>query len=150
MNVAPCDDHSLRRALKADVLKSDLSMQELQRILTTAYERHPRWTVHLDKIVSKAHFLRYAARYVRRPSIAQWRLLRVTDREVEFVAKDRGGLSRRVVSFRNLHACWQRTCQTVTDMRFAILGFWHLVQKGKPTLLCSCCWEKRGFPARND
>jgi Putative transposase len=78
----------LQGALKAYVLKSDLSIQELQRILTTAYERHPRWIVHLDKIVSKSHFLRYAARYVRRPRIAQWRLLKVTDREVEFVAKD--------------------------------------------------------------
>jgi hypothetical protein len=72
----------LRLALKADVLKSDLSMQDLQRILTTAYERHPRWIVHLDKIVSKSHFSRYAARYVRRPPIAKWRLRKVTDREV--------------------------------------------------------------------
>jgi hypothetical protein len=78
----------LQGALKAYILKSDLSIQELQRILTTAYERHPRWIVHLDKIVSKSHFLRYAARYVRRPPIAKWRLLKVTDREVEFVAKD--------------------------------------------------------------
>jgi hypothetical protein len=33
-------------------------------------------------------FVRYAARYVRRPPIASWRLLKVTNREVEFVAKD--------------------------------------------------------------
>jgi hypothetical protein len=78
----------LRRALKAKVLRSDLSMQELKRILTTAYERHPRWIIFIQKIVSKSHFLRYAARYVRRPPIAGWRLLKVTDREVEFVAKD--------------------------------------------------------------
>jgi Putative transposase/Transposase zinc-binding domain len=78
----------LRRAIKAHVLKSDRDVRELQRMLTTAYERHPRWIVHLDKIVSKSHFLRYAARYVRRPPIAQWRLLQVTDREVDFVAKD--------------------------------------------------------------
>ena len=32
--------------------------------------------------------MRYAARYVRRPPIASWRLLGITDREVEFVAKD--------------------------------------------------------------
>jgi putative transposase/transposase-like zinc-binding protein len=78
----------LRAALKAHVLKSDLDTHELQIILTTAYERHPGWIIYIDKIVSKSHFLRYAARYVRRPPIASWRLLKVTNREVEFVAKD--------------------------------------------------------------
>jgi hypothetical protein len=78
----------LRAALKADVLNSDLNKHDLQIILTTAYERHPRWIIYIANIVSKSHFLRYAARYVRRPPIASWRLLKVTNREVEFVAKD--------------------------------------------------------------
>jgi hypothetical protein len=80
----------LRSALGAGVLRSDLSTQALQRLLSTAYqnERHPRWIIFLHKVASKSHFLRYAARYVRRPPIASWRLLKVTDREVVFVAKD--------------------------------------------------------------
>lgn len=78
----------LRAALKADVLDSDLNRHDLQMLLTTAYERHPTWIIYVDKIVSKSHFLRYAARYVRRPPIASWRLLKVTNQEVEFVAKD--------------------------------------------------------------
>jgi hypothetical protein len=80
----------LRNALKAGVLKSDKSTEELRRLLSIAYthERHPRWIVFLDEIVSKAHFLKYATRYVRRPPIASWRLLKVTDQEVEFLAKD--------------------------------------------------------------
>ena len=78
----------LRGALKARVLSSDLNGQDVQSILTTAYERHPRWIIFLDGITSKSHFLRYAARYVRRPPIASWRLLRITNQEVEFVAKD--------------------------------------------------------------
>ena len=78
----------LRAALKADVLNSDLSRHDLQIVLRTAYEQHPTWIIYIDKIVSKSHFLRYAARYVRRPPIASWRLLKVTNREVEFVAKD--------------------------------------------------------------
>jgi hypothetical protein len=41
-----------------------------------------------DNITSKAHFLGYAARYVRRPPIATWRILKVTVGQVEFVAKD--------------------------------------------------------------
>src|SRR4051812_20187736 len=59
-------------------------------LLSGAYEsdRHRRWIIFVDGIVSKSHFLRYAARYVRRPPIASWRLLKVTNREVEFVAKD--------------------------------------------------------------
>jgi hypothetical protein len=78
----------LRAALKYQVLKSDLGIQENEKILTTAYELHPRWIIFVDKIASKSHFLRYSARYIRRPPIASWRLLEVTDREVEFVAKD--------------------------------------------------------------
>jgi hypothetical protein len=78
----------LRAALKAHILKSDLDTHEIQVILTRAYERHPRWIIFIDKLASKSHFLRYAARYVRRPPLASWRLLKVTSREVEFVAKD--------------------------------------------------------------
>jgi hypothetical protein len=73
----------LRAALKADVLNSDLNKPDLQTILTTAYERHPRWIIHIANIVSKSHFLRYAARYVRRPPIASWRLLKVTNRKID-------------------------------------------------------------------
>jgi len=80
----------LRLALKVGVLQSDLNIKDLLTLLSAAYknERHPRWIIFLDRIVSKAHFLRYAARYVRRPPIATWRLLKVTNKEVEFVAKD--------------------------------------------------------------
>ena len=79
-----------RRALKAGVLKSALSMEGIRRLLSTAYssERHPRWGILWDDIVSKAHFLRYAARYVCRPPIAMWRVLEVIDGMVQFVAKD--------------------------------------------------------------
>jgi Putative transposase/Transposase zinc-binding domain len=78
----------LRGALKAQVLKSHLAVPDLKRILTIAYELHPKWIIFIDKIASKSHFLLYAARYVRRPPLASWRLLEVTDREVLFVAKD--------------------------------------------------------------
>lgn len=80
----------LRRALKAGVLRSPLSMHGTQRLLSTAYcsEKHPRWVVLWDNIVSKSHFIGYAARYVRRPPIARWRILKVVDGRVQFVAKD--------------------------------------------------------------
>jgi hypothetical protein len=78
----------LRNALKAKVLKWPRDAKELRGFLTLAYDGHPRWIIFLDRIVSKSHFLRYAARYVRRPPIAKWRLLKVTDGEVVFIAKD--------------------------------------------------------------
>jgi Putative transposase len=72
----------------------------LRRVLSIAYEhkRHPQWIIFLAEIVSKSHFLKYAARYVRRPPIASRRLLKVTDEEVEFVAKHTKG--KRLVPTR--------------------------------------------------
>jgi Putative transposase/Transposase zinc-binding domain len=80
----------LRLAFSTHVINSDLSIQEFRHLLSEAYqnERHPEWIVFLDRIVSKAHFLRYAARYIRRPPIATWRLLKITKSDMEFVAKD--------------------------------------------------------------
>jgi hypothetical protein len=67
-----------------------MGLQDLHRLISTAYssEKHPRWIIFIEKIVSKAHFLGYAARYVRRPPIAKWRIIKVADGQVEFVAKD--------------------------------------------------------------
>jgi hypothetical protein len=78
----------LRSALKAQVLKSHLPATKLNGIVTTAYERYPKWVIFIDEIAAKSHFLRYAARYIRRPPLASWRLLKVTAREVVFVAKE--------------------------------------------------------------
>jgi Putative transposase len=82
-------DH-LRNALKAKVLKSDLSTSHVQRLLATAFysKKHPRWIISISEIESKSHFLRYAARYVRRPPIAMWRLRNVSRGGVTFMAKD--------------------------------------------------------------
>jgi len=38
--------------------------------------------------MSKAQFVRYAGRYIRRPPIAEYRLERISDLEVEYLAKD--------------------------------------------------------------
>ena len=76
----------LRQALKANAIKSD--RKDLDEVLTAEYER-PRWIIHIHDSMPRKHFLRYAARYARRPPIAQRRLLRVSDREVEFCTKDK-------------------------------------------------------------
>ena len=80
----------LRLALAAGVLNSNVNVRDLQDLLSDAYENKTRdyWIIHVDRIVSKTHFLKYAARYVRRPPIAKWRILKVAAGEVEYVAKD--------------------------------------------------------------
>ena len=77
----------LRATLEAKVLTSDLSPQKLRTRLKEQYERW--WSIDIDHFASKAHFLRYAGRYVRRPPIAQYRFVKVTDREVRFWTKDK-------------------------------------------------------------
>jgi hypothetical protein len=76
----------LRAALKKGLLVSEASTEELRVVLKTQYERW--WNVYVDHVRSKWHFLRYVARYVRRPPIAQHRFVKITDREVEFLTKD--------------------------------------------------------------
>ncbi|PYX63387.1 MAG: hypothetical protein DMG74_17200 [Acidobacteria bacterium] len=78
----------LRQALKTHVLKSNGNDKDLKRLVKSEYER-PRWIIYLQQAMSKTHFLQYAARYARRPAIAQSRLLGVTDGEVEFWTKDK-------------------------------------------------------------
>ena len=83
----------LREALLAKALTSNLSNVELRTVLRTQYERW--WSIDIDHFASKEHFLRYAGRYVRRPPIAQYRFVKITDREVRFWTKDKI-LKRRV------------------------------------------------------
>jgi hypothetical protein len=77
----------LRAALEAKVLTSDLGTRKLRASLKKQYERW--WSIDIDHFTSKEHFLRYAGRYVRRPPIAQYRFIRITDREVRFWTKDK-------------------------------------------------------------
>ena len=76
----------LAEALKGQVLKSDLSADELGTIFETQYKRG--WHINISRRMSKSHFLRYVGRYIRRPPVARHRLERVTDLEVEYWAKD--------------------------------------------------------------
>jgi hypothetical protein len=46
------------------------------------------WNIHIKRFSSKWHFLRYAARYLRRPPIAEDRIISVTDQHVEYWAHD--------------------------------------------------------------
>jgi hypothetical protein len=76
----------LRSALEAGVLTSHRTTSALKVVLTTQYERW--WNIDIGRFVSKAHFLRYAGRYVRHPPIAQHRFVEINDQEVQFRTKD--------------------------------------------------------------
>jgi hypothetical protein len=54
------------------------------------------WSVKLQSLGSKEHFLRYAGRYARRPPIAQRRIIGISKKEIKFWAKDRR-LRRQVI-----------------------------------------------------
>jgi hypothetical protein len=76
----------LLEALAASVLESELSPEDLEAVLKAQGRRW--WNIRVQSSQTKEHFLRYACRYVRHPPIAQRRLTKVTDREVEFWKKD--------------------------------------------------------------
>ena len=87
----------LREAVLAKALTSNLSNAQLGTVLRTQYERW--WSIDVDHFASKEHFLRYAGRYVRRPPIAQYRFVKITDREVRFWTKDKIQKRRVNISF---------------------------------------------------
>jgi Putative transposase/Transposase zinc-binding domain len=109
----------LRLARRARVLKSMLSDGEFNVLVSRAYRSQDRdyWIIHIDRLVSKAHFLKYIARYVRRPPIAKRRILKVDEGKVEFLAKD---TKRRV-----------ETPVTCTVTEFIRLLAAHVPDKGR-------------------
>jgi hypothetical protein len=76
----------LAEALKRQVITSEFSVEELKVLFEEQYQRG--WHIDIGRRMSKAHFLRYVGRYIRRPPVAQHRLTRVDDHEVEYLAKD--------------------------------------------------------------
>ncbi|HEY2234424.1 MAG TPA: transposase [Candidatus Angelobacter sp.] len=59
-------------------------------VLNATFEQQGkrRWNIHIRRFSSKAHFLRYAGRYLRRPPIAEHRIISITEHEVEYWAND--------------------------------------------------------------
>jgi hypothetical protein len=120
----------LREALKTHVLKSDRDGKDLSRILKSEYER-PRWIIYIRESMSKRHFLQYAARYARRPPIAQSRLLSVTDRKVEFCTKDKRQ-RQRVTTQRSLQDFVAALAEHIPDRyRHAIRYFGLLAPRAR-------------------
>jgi hypothetical protein len=77
----------LRGALQAGQLKSEMARDEVERLL--CQEERRDWHLHVQAFDGKEHFLRYAGRYLRRPPIAQRRILSIADGFVKFWYKDK-------------------------------------------------------------
>jgi hypothetical protein len=77
----------LRTALHAGQLRTNIAPKEMGALLTKQEARW--WSIKIQSFNSKEHFLRYAGRYVRRPPIAQRRIIAIEERTVTFWAKDK-------------------------------------------------------------
>jgi hypothetical protein len=76
----------LAEALKKKVLKPALFGKDLMNTFEIEHKRE--WHVFITREMSKAHFLQYAGRYIRRPPVARHRLKIFRDATVEYLAKD--------------------------------------------------------------
>ncbi|MGA8764904.1 MAG: transposase [Candidatus Sulfotelmatobacter sp.] len=120
----------LCEALKMQVLQSERDHKDLMRVFQDEYKR-PRWIIYLRASMSKKHFLQYAARYARRPPIAQSRLLQVTDGKVEFWTKDKKQ-QRTVTTWHSLQDFVVLLAEHILDRyRHAIRYFGLLAPRAK-------------------
>jgi hypothetical protein len=76
----------LSEAQTRNALRSSSSSEELLTMFAAQYERP--WNIFITHRGTKAYRLKHDGRYIRRPPIAQQRLTRVSNHEVEYLAKD--------------------------------------------------------------
>jgi hypothetical protein len=77
----------LRAALRAGQLRTIMTVDQMEEMFIQQEERW--WSIKIQRLNSKEHFLRYAGRYVRRPPIAQRRISHVGKRTITFWAKNK-------------------------------------------------------------
>lgn len=85
----------LRAALESGSLDSGLDDAEVERLLQREEVRN--WRVHVQAFEGKEHFLRYAGRYVRRPPIAERRIVAISNGFVRFWYKNKVRRQRETV-----------------------------------------------------
>jgi Putative transposase/Transposase zinc-binding domain len=77
----------LWKANRDGLLRRSSLPEEFNEVIHEEVQRD-YWHIHLTPKMSKKHFLGYAGRYIRRLPIAQNRILKVTEDEVIYLAKD--------------------------------------------------------------
>jgi Putative transposase/Transposase zinc-binding domain len=73
-------------AIQAKILKSERSVDQLALVLDTEGKRD--WNIFVSQRVRKKSVVDHIGRYIRKPPIAQYRLTRLNDKEVQYFAKD--------------------------------------------------------------
>ncbi len=77
----------LRDALETGQLELEGTRHEIEGLLNSEEARE--WIAHVRSFKGKEHFLQYCGRYVRRPPIAQWRIIAIENGLVKFWHKDK-------------------------------------------------------------
>lgn len=102
----------LRTAYNQGLVCTHLERGAFQQLL---YEQCKRWWhVYCGEMRSKGQVLRYAGRYVRRPPIAEHRILQAGPQEVEFLTKDLKSRQTLVTSY-TVAEFVDRLCHQVPD-----------------------------------
>jgi len=139
----------LRLALEAGILKSDLKSWELLELLADKYE--VGWHVDMQERISKRHFLGYAARYIRRPPIAQHRFQEIRP-VVKFWTKDTA--TKETVLDELPKEQFSRflriTYRISTCIPSATTACWHRALAAALLRSCLSCWAKNGAHAHAD
>jgi len=102
----------LRAALRAGQLQTELTADQMGDLLTHLEVRW--WSINIQSFEDKGHFLQYACRYVRRPPIAQRRIISIAQRTVRFWYKDKR-LRRRVYMQCSLEDFIDRWAQHIPE-----------------------------------
>jgi len=107
----------------------------MRTLFTTQYERW--WNVDVQLCASKEHFLRYAGRYVRRPPLAQYRILTSTEPEISFRTNDHR-LKREVITRYTAQEFIERLADHVPDhYQHAVRHFGLLSPRAKSHTFCA-------------
>jgi hypothetical protein len=98
----------LRASLRTGKLPTELPTEQVDATLIQQENRW--WSVKLQSLGSKEHFLRYAGRYARRPPISQRRITGISKQEITFWANDRRLRRRAIVRLtpKEFLAAWMQ------------------------------------------
>jgi Putative transposase/Transposase zinc-binding domain len=141
----------LRLALRTGLIKSSRRSDRTALILDQQYKRE--WVVYISHIHSKAHFLRYSGRYIRRPPLAQYRIVDVNSDKVAFRYKHRreiGGQRyiRIAIAEMNLKTFMTRLSTHVPDRYVHAIRYFGLLSPILKSRLSAVIFDRIGQKPR--
>ncbi len=119
----------LTKALESGLIASDKPKSQLRALFQTHYDLW--WSAKVEYYNSKSAFLRYISRYLRRPPIAEYRLLPSEDQNICFLTRDKK-LSRVVTTTYTASEFIARLADQVPDhYRHGVRYFGLLAPRSK-------------------